>query len=951
MEPKTLKDYILEQVKPEEFYSDIFDDIHWGANDEARVRSPWVDERTPSLSINRETGAWYSFCESDQGGGPNIISFWKEYEELKSEREAQVSLFDEYIHPIIPEETIRKWQKTLQNCPTAMKYITQKRGLSEKTIKRFRLGWDGHRIMFPIYNEFGICVNAKRYDMAHKKGDKIPKMLHYTSKEDERSFGSPPMLYPLNILMNDENREVVLCEGEWDTLALLDLGIAAVTGTSGAKTWPHKYAHFFTDKDIIVCYDNDETGRKERKRPLRDLPKVARSVRVFDVPHEVGKDIDDMIKAKGIKDREMMLSYFNSLDRISENESVEIDPDEIVNVSSLDQASHAKYEGKQIQVNAFITGKNYTSYRMASKYRVSCSLACEGCKLADSATGFIEKEINTDSKTVLELIEVPKATVRSTLMAMAGVMSKNKCMGQIEELRTVTVEKILLIPEIDPGSGTYTRQIAYFVGHNIAANRSYSFIGRPCAHPKSQLTTFIFTQAIPVQNEIETFEVSKEMKEELKIFRTDEPKAVKEKLEDIAEWQAHHLTKIYGRSDLHTAIDLAYHSPLSFEFNGEYIHKASLDVLVLGDTRTGKGFVVEGLKRYYGAGDLASGENCTQRGLIGACQKVDGEWMITWGMFPINHNRLVVIDELSSLSESEISELTRVRSEGVAEIVKVVREATQANLRIISLSNPRSGRQLKTYNNGPTAVKELIGANEDISRFDFILTVASEEVDSKLINQVRIDEELDYSKYPQKNCRDLVFWVWSRKPDQIKFSRGATQMIINQAVKFGQKYSSSVPIVQSANFRFKLAKLAAAVAGRTYSSDRSGQNLIIRNEHVKFALEFLDEIYHKASMGYDMFSKAEEAAAELGSTAKIDKTFIGLGSSHQRVARGLYKLDRITIDNLTDYAGDRSVAQSIISELVNLNCLQRIEKIKSYIKNPEFRIYLQEYDHGRKSRS
>ena len=149
---KSLREHILESVSPEEFYSDIFDNIHWGNNDEARVHSPWVNEKTPSLSINRESGAWYSFCESDQGGGPDIVSFWKEYEELETIQESAESLFDEYIHPVIPEKKIRRWNRDLKSCPTALKYIMRKRGLPLKIIDQFKIGWDGQRIMFPIYN-------------------------------------------------------------------------------------------------------------------------------------------------------------------------------------------------------------------------------------------------------------------------------------------------------------------------------------------------------------------------------------------------------------------------------------------------------------------------------------------------------------------------------------------------------------------------------------------------------------------------------------------------------------------------------------------------------------------------------------------------------------------------------------------------------------------------------
>jgi len=940
MQTKTLINYIVEKIDPEEYYGEVFEEIHWGPSDEARVHSPFVHERTPSLSVNRVTGAWYSFCESDQRGGSNLVTFHAALHE-KTALESARELFDEWVHPVIDERLVRKWHRTLLETPTVLGWVLKRR-ISVEVLKSCKIGWDGTRITFPVYNEFGICINARRYDPAHKKGSKIPKVTHYKSKEDERSFGNPPVIYPLSVLMEKENGQIVICEGEWDTLALLTIGIPAVTSSSGAKSWPREYNYLFTGRDVIIAYDNDTTGETERKRPAQNLSNIAKSIRLFDIPKKDGKDTNDFIISRNITKATQMEKNFEKLEVVSRNEQTEIlDADQVLQEKSLDKASRGELFGKIVAVHALITGKQYQSFLVPTKYRVICNHSCEGCKMASAHLGFVEKTVNPADPSVLSLIEVPKAVRNKALLMRAGIEKVSNCKAQIEEVSSVNIEKLQLIPTLDSESVDYTRQMAYYVGHGIRPNRAYKFTGTLCPHPKSQAATFLFDRAVPIQDQIETFNMTPEIRKQLAIFKA-KPGRVEDKINQIAQWESTHITHIFDRPDLHIAVDLVFCSPLSFNFNNEHIHKAGLDILVVGDTRTGKGFVTERLAKYYRAGDVASGESCTQRGLIGACQKVDGEWLITWGMFPLNHKRLVVIDELSSLQTQEISELTRVRSEGVAEIVKVVRESTQANVRLISLSNPRSGRPIKSYNTGPECVKELIGANEDISRFDFILAVASDEVESKRINTVRTRQEEDFSKYPQSACRNLIFWVWSRKQEQIRFTDAATRKIINASNRFGKMYSSTIPIIQSENVRFKLAKISAAVAGRVFSCDETGEILIIDEEHVLFAIKFIVDMYRKPSFAYDVYSDMTTAATTITDKTAIWEVFKALGDNCDVTMRGLLELQRITAENLADYAGDAVTAKIVIGDLVKLRCLQRIEGIRSYIKNTQFTSLLRE---------
>jgi hypothetical protein len=387
-----------------------------------------------------------------------------------------------------------------------------------------------------------------------------------------------------------------------------------------------------------------------------------------------------------------------------------------------------------------------------------------------------------------------------------------------------------------------------------------------------------------------------------------------------------------------------------FEFNREQVNRGMLDIMILGDTRCGKGFVSERLSKFYGLGQVASAENCTFAGLIGGVQQIGKQNLITWGLIPLNHGRLVIIDETSCLTEREIGRMSRVRSEGVAEITKIVQEKTHASCRLIWLSNTRSGKSLATYSTGIQAVKELVGANEDISRFDFIMSVATEEVDSKTINVVQTNGQYDKSLFPREAWRNLVLWAWSRKPEQVIFEPDAIKFIIQKAIEFGKNYSAAIPLVQAENIRIKLAKLSAAVAARVFNTDETYQNLIVTKDHVECATLFLEGLYRKPSFAYDMFSNRNKA-----SIAKVVKPILRNGKyvssivdainvvgeeRASEVIKALVSLETVTVQSMADFVGDDMLTRNLISNLVKLDCLHLDDG--AYVRHPNLKNWLTE---------
>jgi len=937
----SLVHHVKSTVDPKQYYTDTFPEIRWiDDSTEPRVLCPLHDDKkTPSLHVNPKTGAWY--CHGCEQGGKSIVSFHAQVEGL-SLKQAAIELFVRYIQPIISPTKIKAWHTALLNTPMALRYALHNRDLTIEAIKRFRLGWNGRRFVFPVINEYGLIVNARLYLAG---GDpKFPKMINHTDPQEKRKFGSPPHLYPYGAMIDaKEEGYVIICEGEWDALALISMGIPTVTSTAGARSWPSQYNNEFRGLEVTLVYDNDKAGREGQSKVFRELRDIAGIVKKLVVPKRYGKDVGDWIHNKPqMQNPGGWLTRIHRASLLVENpENTEVNK-ELVHVR-LDMASEASTFGKRIEVDAIVSGKSAAPYDLPETYRVSCNKSCDDCPLAEVDAEFREITLDPSNERILELIDIPRTTRDKILAKLAGFNAKPGCNVQVEPVKVFNVEQLILIPTIESHAAQYVMRNAYFTGHGLKSNTSYRFRGVTVPNPKDQTAVHLFDSAVPTQGEIESFKLTKKLREQLKVFSPGRRK-INVHLNDIADWQSRHVTKIRYRPDLHIAVDLVFHSVAAFEFNGEEISRGMLDVLVIGDTRCGKGYVTERLCRFYKLGEVASGENCSFAGLVGGVQQVSKRWFITWGVIPLNNNRLVVIDEASALDPNDFGRMSRVRSEGVAEITKIVKEATQANTRLIWLSNPRSGRPLRSYNTGIEAVRELVGNNEDISRFDFVLSVATDEVPSEIINALCTDDLTDGEKYPISLCRALVLWAWSRKPDQVKFTNEATRTVIDSAIRFGSKYSATIPLVQGENIRVKIAKIAAAVAARTFSSDKTGEVLIVQASHVRYACSFLREAYAKQSLAYDTYSRIIKQSTTMATTDEIEKVIDQwVPTGKEKVMQALLNCRYVTPESLGDFIGDIITAKDLIGGLVQIRCLARRDDGRGYMKNPDFVMWLRNY--------
>src|SRR6056297_3345538 len=865
-------------------YEEILDRKLPEPNDSGDIKTtcPFHNDESPSFTIDSETGLWNCFKPDCIGGG-NFVRFVKEYKNL-SEIKAKDwirKLYPEVAMknkpkkedkkkpkkkqpPAIDEREVHKWNTILKKSNKILSWLLNERGITKDTISKYQLGWDGKRITIPIRDDEGKIRNVRKYKPNSTKSE--TKIISYA-----QGYGSA-RLYQIKNLVYDE---IILVEGEMDAILANQMGYKAITVTGGAGTWKTSWNDYFENKIVNIIYDIDNSGKKGAEKIARILMPITEQIKVVDLPISEPKngDITDyFVKFGHTKD-----DLNRTIEKTPEFElksSHEKPKDEKIYDVHLSNASKSKYYFKNIKMNVIISGKDLAPYIVPKKIGATCTLdagqTCECCPMRYN-NGNRSVEFENNDAGILELISCSKTQQKGILRSRVGI-PQNCYSYEIEVIEAQNVEEILMMPELDFSSEDreYVIRRGFFIGHGLKANSSYTLEGVTVPEPWKQYSTHLISKAEPSQDNISSFEMNDEKKKSLEIFQPNENQSVGEKFDEIADDLTHNVTHIYGRQNLIKAMDLVFHSVLAFDFQEQQVNRGWVEALIIGDTRTGKSETAQTLMRHYKLGELVTGENTSFAGLIGGMQQTQSRWSITWGKIPLNDRRLVILDEASGLSEDEIGYMSGVRSSGVAEITKIQTEKTHSRTRLLWISNSRDGRPLKEYGFGIWAIKKLIGKSEDIARFEFAVACASEDVPMSEINKKMELHGKVKHQYKWNLCKDLILWGWSRKKEDVEFDKDAIQLILDLATEMGEQYSSKIPLVEGANQRIKLARLAISAAVRTFSTDETGEKVIVTTEHVKFVYDFIDKEYKKTNMGYWDYSEQQNEAERTAENKKDD---------------------------------------------------------------------------------
>lgn len=918
---------ILAEVDNEAFFLSTLSNIQ-RRGQEAKAECPFKhlhesqSDNNPSLTVNLSKGVYY--CNTCHSKG-NIHTMLRYMENLSSE-DAWFKLGDAVgiprpdgskpARPDIEPGLAEQYHRALLQLTGPIKDVLhERRGLTDETIAQFKLGWDGERITIPIYDQYNTLVNIRRYKW--NSVDDKKKVLNYVD-EYQNSYGEV-RIFGIDRVLDDTIDYVVWSEGEMDRIINEQYGFPTACPTSGAGTWRPDWTRLFRGKKrVYLSQDNDEAGRIATRSLCEKLYRVV-DVYVLTWPEDfpVKGDITDFYTKCGQTAADFQLLLDNATKYVDESLAEErIVDDGTAKEVHLADSADAELQGKRIRIPVMVSGKDNTPFLCPRTVLAQCGEAaggsakkCADCKLALNA-GEMTLSLASNEPCIMKLIKCTDKAQQGALLARLGI--NPRCENWRLSIKDyMNMEELRLIPKAEANFGfakehEYVVRTGYYLGGNLQTNKRYTLAGYMYADPNSQYATYVFDKAFPEKDLISDFELNEETLEYLELFKPKEGQSIRNKFDEIHADLERNVTYIWERRNVAFAVDLIYHTVLNFYFQEQYVTRGWGELLIIGDSGQAKTTLVERLMKHYQLGELHSGESSKRTGLIYSIQQNNTRWFLVWGAFPLNDGGLITLDELSGLDESDLAQMSDVRSSGLAKATGVITAETTSRTRAIYISNPRNGRQLNAETYGVNAVLKLMGKAEDVRRLDLALSVASGDIDPALVNKSLKDLTPIRHVYNSEACKARVLWAWSRRPENIKITDEATQHILDKATEMGAKYSSKVPIVEAADQRIKIARLAIATACCVFSTDETHENVIVLPEHVDFVVDFMNEIYTSKSFGYDKLSDQEHAASD-GSDDNISKLraiFLTLPlADANEMAKTLYQLPYFSRATLEDFTG------------------------------------------------
>lgn len=791
--------------------------------------------------------------------------------------------------PISPA-LVDAWASCLHGLhPDVLAFLTGERGISLETIRQHRVGFDeqSRRITIPVMDAAGQIVNVRKYKPHATK--RVPKVVSYAD-----GYGDARWIAPLP----PPGERVVIFAGELDYLKAVDLGIdGARSMCCGEGTVPWALLPALAGRTVFIWYDNDDAGRAGAQKLAAACSTHDAAVHVVGWPDGFPErhDFSDLCVQHGasIDVCESLLAsaplWLPAAGAVAPALLVEDAPLDV----TLAEASRDVYanERTRLRVRGFVTGRDSYPYLAPYMVEYRCPTGDDGRKPCATCPlqplgGRQTLQLTGKHEQLMRTIGCSDTQQIAALKEVVGLPPLCRSVRVVVQSRQ-NVELVRVSPPLDARRGVVYDPVALEQEHvqrfsyvrnrlGILANRGYTFHGYTGA-AKDQQVAHIWDTAEPLDDDAAQFTLTPALYDALAAaFQPQPTQTVGEKWAVLYADLTRNVHEVYGRSELQTAADLVAHSvAYGLYFRGRYINRSWVQALVVGDTGQGKTTLVESLHQHYRAGALHTCEGMRRTGLFGSCVQIGTNWRIQWGVFCRHDMDWLTSDELHALPEDALVELSTARSSGVAEISKVAGGRTRARTRWLCLANPRDSKSLESFAFGVQAIADVVHEPADIRRFDFALTMASGEVPTGVLN-AEYHPPVTHT-HTSDLCHSLLLWAWSRRANQVLFSREAESLCLTYAEGMGEAYTSSIPLVESGDQRLKLARLAASAAARVFSTNATqtgdwlpGSLLIVQPEHVEFVYHYLREMYRKPSMAYDEYSLRQRATSALSPQTAAD---------------------------------------------------------------------------------
>lgn len=889
--------------------------------DEVKFLCPCHPDVNPSASLNTEKNVWR--CHACKASG-DIIALLAHIG--KCERKTIiVDLLSRYPDlegvKVVNQERIEEYHSAIWTSGPFLKQLYD-RGITDEDIREARLGYHQGRITIPIYDKEGRVINVRRYLPGAPGPEKFRNLRGYTATS----------LYPIKQLIYPV---IWLCGGEMKALAVKRLmnphQVGAITVTAGEGNWDHSFNVLIKDKYIYICMDIDDAGKAAKRILANAIHKSAKGVYLIDLPLDFKKypkgDVNDWIGSEKASSADL-LAVMKSAKRFI---APEVEKSSEVISCRLIDAAKANQIGRTIQCNATISALDPVPFIVPKKVGVRCTRDqpfCDGCKVnisnLDETTGLTSVTIEPVNEGLLEMVNTSKKNLKPALLVAIGAPGCRIAEFFYEDWYNVFDGRLTTPLELNGDNKEHIIQPAFMVTNKqLELNIPYRIQGCPFPNPITSQATLLIDNIVEIEDGLTSYKFNDTELTKLQIFQPEQWDfdSLQHKLDDIYTDLSFNVTRIFNRKNLHIAFDLAYHSVLYFNLESRLQH-GWINCLIAGDSSQGKSEVALRLIEHYGLGIRYDCKNASEAGLVGGLQQMGNRWFVVWGVIPIHDRQLVMLEEVKGADPMVLSKTTDMRSSGIAQITKIERRTAFARTRLVFISNPRSNRQVAAYTYGIEVIKELIGSPEDIRRFDYALLLSEQEINSQEINSLIMSHKMKDPFYSNDLCRRAILWSWTRNPDQVIFEEESIEAGLRISQEMCKEFSETVPLCDKGTMRYKLARMAVALACRTFSTD-NGVDVIVKPCHFEFIHKYLMEIYSNPFCGYKDFSEAQIYTSTLRDPDQIGKMIRGTKYPRDLVEQLLHS-EQIMLSDICDWCEtSRDAGQKILSLFIRKRALFR----------------------------
>lgn len=168
--------------------------------------------------------------------------------------------------PLPSKTNVNDWAQALRSAKQPFRYMTRTRGITPPVLKAAKIGWDGRRLTFPMFQRGKLVAFKTR--------------LPYTGTQ-MMAWPGQGRSWPLYPEPGETDEWVLLVAGELDALRGRAAGLPAVSVTLGAGAWRPHWTEELQGRRIVVCFDNNE--RRQARQRVRYLRAAGVSARRLDL--------------------------------------------------------------------------------------------------------------------------------------------------------------------------------------------------------------------------------------------------------------------------------------------------------------------------------------------------------------------------------------------------------------------------------------------------------------------------------------------------------------------------------------------------------------------------------------------------------------------------------------------------------------------------------------------